>query len=143
MLSFWFNSIKEIKLQKPDFGTLEEQYVILFWYNPANIYLFKKTIVRLEKVVKYLQSWSRSGVFIVNFEHSSFSIVSTVDFEQVHVSWVSISISFDKTVNSLKIFSGSKSFHQVTLREKYPNTEFFLIRVFLYSDWIQENMDQK
>ena len=30
-----------------------------------------------------------------------------------------------------------------TLREKCPNTEFFLVRIFLYSDWIQENMDQK
>ena len=30
-----------------------------------------------------------------------------------------------------------------TLREKCPNREFFLVRIFLYSDWIQENMDQK
>ena len=27
------------------------------------------------------------------------------------------------------------------LREKCPNTEFFLVRIFLYSDWIQENAD--
>ena len=24
-----------------------------------------------------------------------------------------------------------------TLREKYPNTEFFLVHIFLYSDWIR------
>ena len=30
-----------------------------------------------------------------------------------------------------------------TLREKCPNTELFLVRIFLYSDWKQENMDQK
>ena len=38
-----------------------------------------------------------------------------------------------------------------SLREKYPNTEFFLVHIFLYSDWIrrftntgiQENTDQK
>ena len=30
-----------------------------------------------------------------------------------------------------------------TLREKCPNTEFFVVRIFLYSDWIQENADQK
>ena len=30
-----------------------------------------------------------------------------------------------------------------TLREKCPNTELFLIRIFLYLDWIQENTDQK
>ena len=27
--------------------------------------------------------------------------------------------------------------------EKCPNTEFFLVRIFLYLDWIQENKDQK
>ena len=32
---------------------------------------------------------------------------------------------------------------QRTLREKCPKTEFFLARIFLYSDWIQENTDQK
>ena len=25
----------------------------------------------------------------------------------------------------------------ITLREKYPNTEFFLVRIFLYKDWMQ------
>ena len=30
----------------------------------------------------------------------------------------------------------------LALREKCPNTEFFLVRIFLYSDWIQENTDQ-
>ena len=29
------------------------------------------------------------------------------------------------------------------MREKYPNTEFFLVRIFLYSVWIQENRYQK
>ena len=28
------------------------------------------------------------------------------------------------------------------LREKCPNTEFFLVRIFLYSVRIQENTDQ-
>ena len=31
----------------------------------------------------------------------------------------------------------------LSLREKCPNTEFFMVRIFLYSDWIQENTDQK
>ena len=30
-----------------------------------------------------------------------------------------------------------------TLREKCPDTYFFLVRIFLYSDWIQGNADQK
>ena len=32
---------------------------------------------------------------------------------------------------------------KLTLREKCPNTEFFLVRIFPHSDWIRENMDQK
>ena len=31
----------------------------------------------------------------------------------------------------------------LTLREKCPNTEFFLVPIFLYSVRIQENTDQK
>ena len=34
-------------------------------------------------------------------------------------------------------------FVKIALGEKYRNTEFFLVRIFLYSDWIQENTDQK
>ena len=28
-------------------------------------------------------------------------------------------------------------FHRISLREKCPTTEFFLVRIFLYSDWIR------
>ena len=31
----------------------------------------------------------------------------------------------------------------LSLREKCPNTEFFMVRIFLYSNWIQENTGQK
>ena len=38
----------------------------------------------------------------------------------------------------------SACFHkQRTLSEKCPNTEFFLVRIFLYSNWIQEITEQK
>ena len=30
-----------------------------------------------------------------------------------------------------------------SLREKFPNTDLFLVLIFLYSDWIQENTDQE
>ena len=30
-----------------------------------------------------------------------------------------------------------------SLREKCPNTDLFLVLIFLYSDWKQENADQK
>ena len=32
---------------------------------------------------------------------------------------------------------------QLPLRERCPNTEFFLVRIFLYSVQIRENTDQK
>ena len=32
---------------------------------------------------------------------------------------------------------------QPAVRENGPNTELFLVRIFLYSDWMQENRDQK
>ena len=33
--------------------------------------------------------------------------------------------------------------NKLTMHEKCPNTEFFLVCIFLYSDWIQENTDQR
>ena len=33
--------------------------------------------------------------------------------------------------------------HKLSLREKCPDTEFFQVRVFLHSDWIWDNTDQK
>ena len=36
-----------------------------------------------------------------------------------------------------------QNFIAKSLREKCPNTEFFLVRIFLYLDWIQKNVDQK
>ena len=44
-----------------------------------------------------------------------------------------------------KIFLLCFSWHffvDFTLREKCPNTEFFLVRIFLYSDRILKNTDQ-
>ena len=46
----------------------------------------------------------------------------------------------------IKSFFGSHSSKTTatgSLREKCPNTEFFLFRVFLSSKWILENTDQK
>ena len=35
------------------------------------------------------------------------------------------------------------NFVNYALREKCPNTEFFLVRIFLYTVQIQENTDQE
>ena len=45
----------------------------------------------------------------------------------------------DKTWNSSvknAILVTSQTYKLPPLREKYPNTEFFLVRIFLHSDWI-------
>ena len=34
-------------------------------------------------------------------------------------------------------------FRKIVVREKCPNKQFFLVRIFLHSDWIQENTDHK
>ena len=36
-----------------------------------------------------------------------------------------------------------KKFLSLSLCEKRPNMKLFLVRIFLYLDWIQENTDQK
>ena len=51
-------------------------------------------------------------------------------------------IIFWQKINQNK--KNSYSSHLIKkLREKFPTTELFLIRIFLYSDWIQENIDWK
>ena len=54
-------------------------YVCSYYYSTISnhfIYLeiihSKLTIKTLEQGIKYLQSWRRSGVFIVNFQHISY-----------------------------------------------------------------------
>ena len=43
----------------------------------------------------------------------------------------------------MPLFQNTLNLRRPTLREKCPNTELFLIRIFLYSVQIQENTDQK
>ena len=48
--------------------------------------------------------------------------------------------SWGFTPNSIgKAYSPSGNLHYVLLREKCPNTEFFLVRIFLYSGWIRRD----
>ena len=35
----------------------------------------------------------------------------------------------------------TESFYEYSLREEFPNKEFFLVHIFLYSDWMKENTD--
>ena len=71
----------------------------------------------------------------------------------MNFSWSSISKTILKYSFSVLLFTFSADFinfswnvilwfHFYTLYEKSPNTEFFLVRIFQYSVWIQENTDQ-
>ena len=108
--------------------------------------------------------WSRFGVFIVKFEHISHLIpcssVSTVGFEQVSarqeeleewsriIFWCNQFLVFKEYQNQSHCWLPFE-----TLCEKCPNTEFFLVGISPYSDWIwrftpyvdwiKENMDHK
>ena len=80
----------------------------------------------------------------------------TLYLDNFHAVWVSlfssllISSTYSESLNTLPdtLFSGSYYFlctflYYLTLREKRPNTELFLVGIFPYLDWIQENTDQK
>ena len=80
----------------------------------------------------------------------------TLYLDNFHAVWVSlfssllISSTYSESLNTVPdtLFSGSYYFlctflYYLTLREKRPNTELFLVGIFPYLDWIQENTDQK
>ena len=48
-----------------------------------------------------------------------------------------------KNSSSSNLVITCNAIKSMTLREKCPNTDFFLVRIFLYSVQIQENADQK
>ena len=59
--------------------------------------------------------------------------------------WVKVGELFDSVGQNMKSYTCKKqvSKSNYPLREKCPNTELFLVRIFLYSVRIQENTDQK
>ena len=59
---------------------------------PTNIYLFKVAIETLEKGVKYVELVLVFSLLTLNIFNTIFT-VSIVDFEQVNVSWVTLSFS--------------------------------------------------
>ena len=80
----------------------------------------------------------------------------TLYLDNFHAVWVSlfssllISSTYSEFLNTVPgtLFSGSYYFlctflYYLTLREKRSNTELFLVGIFPYLDWIQENTDQK
>ena len=89
----------------------------LYWRSP-HYYLFRKSMMNMGH-------WRHSSIFIINFEQIPHFVQHFCwYFEQVNGRWESIQ-------------------ENCSLREKYPITEFFLVRIFSYSDWIRENTDQK
>ena len=51
--------------------------------------------------------------------------------------WIQKELIKEGTISAKSKINGNYFWVQWTLREKCPNTEFFLVRIFLYSDWIR------
>ena len=92
-----------------------------------------------------LQTW-HAGVFLwvlLSFQNSYSKVyLRATGSVLFSVTYALVIISDWLLIKSFKSFIFSK-FTFLTLRENCPNTEFFLVRVFLYSVRIQENTDQK
>ena len=94
---------------------------------------------------------SRSLDFSIFFIHFSPSEIETcyVTFRiGIHLAVVIGIVQKTMLIWSYVFFIGSylhnlSVYILTSLREKCPNTEFFLVRIFPYSDWIRENTDQK
>ena len=84
---------------------------------PAVIYLFKVSIETPELSVKYVIG--RSGVFIVNFEHIS-PLVLVFLFLTLNMEL----LAGLQNIGTLLVIS---EIIRLSLRKKYPNTEFFLV----------------
>ena len=97
-----------------------------------------------------------SGASVVNFEHISHFILLLLllNSNKKNVSWAREIIvpdnkfTFSNCEKYIVLWAGENclvtSFHSylsnIRLREKCPNTELFLIRIFLYSDWIRRDL---
>ena len=74
--------------------------------------------------------------YLLMFVKTDKSVLHLKYQEESFLNWFfkcALSISNLTTLKSTKL----------SLREKCPNTEFFLVRIFLYSVRVQENTDQK
>ena len=104
----------------------------------ANIYLFKvnnrnsrkrcEVCSKLTIKTPERRQWRHSGVFIVNFEHtSSFSNVSIVYFEKVNVSRVNYQKCFGDKLNYLYVNSKFFIFQNPEFNKRCSKTTFCLL----------------
>ena len=103
------------------------------WYSDQFCKIRKKSSV---------SEWSpRAHIFIKKrLQHECFP----VNFVKLHNMFFVEHFRATATVSRhILAFSKNEMLFWKSLRQKCPNKEFFLVRFFLYSDWIQENNDQK
>ena len=86
----------------------------------------------------FLHIFTRMFYIKKSLQKNLYKIFAEKDYKKV------IFICFNekplKSDEKFFLFHSKSSF---TLREKCQNAQFFLVRIFLYSYWIQENTDQK
>ena len=111
------------------------------------IMIRQKTLLKLSSYVASISRhyfgkawiiWNNSNFSVFVKENSSFSFPSLS--KCCPTKFKHLSEKLEKKTYILSIFI---LLLNQTLRKKCPNTELFLVRIFLYSVQIQENADQK
>ena len=95
-----------------------------------------------------LEHYHQKNLFLCIWEEqiSKFSPDIVEVFKRIfcHFRTENLDITFNHVEYIFWPFQTTKfSSFKRSLREKCPNAEFFLVYIFLYSDWIQENTDEK
>ena len=92
-----------------------------FWLKRWNVYLLKFCPKKLKKARAYI---AENLIFHILLKHSFvFQIIAFHNSQVV------------KTNPTITLWN----FWQPSLRKKHPNTEFFLVRIFPYLNWIRRN----
>ena len=89
----------------------------------------------------YLSSYS----YTVQRDHSFSTLTKPLEKKNISYPWYAhVHVSFlENFVNALNKWSQITFSRLWTLREKCPNKEFYLVRIFLYSDWIRRFTTEK
>ena len=93
----------------------------------------------------FFEGLSKETIFTSSHQPLQYAISAIFSIFKGFIT-VKLDIQSTEDVTSGCLFNFSKSNYSYfifTLHEKCPNKELYLVYVFLYSDWIQENTDQK
>ena len=99
--------------------------------------------INVDKLNGYSQSQALDFFALgISFNFFMYPKLKPQNSDYALINWCSVKFSM---LNILKLgyckYKVQKKFQNVSLREKCPNTELFLVLIFLYSDRIRRNME--